>query len=148
MYAERSGCERENRLPPRVCAARAPIKRHRKVMTVSRCAHFVLLVLVLCAGSVQSIGQTWTGGGADGNWTTAANWDTGVPANTSSTNVSFAGTTRLTPNLNVGLDIGSVTFLSSAGAFTLSGNYLGALRWRNFQLLLSGPDVFGKYVTA
>lgn len=32
---------------------------------------------------------TWTGNGADNNWSTAGNWDTGVP--TATTNALFTG---------------------------------------------------------
>ncbi len=66
--------------------------------------------------------QTWDGGGADNNWTTANNWNLNlVPANNGTANVFFAGTTRLTPVLNTPYDINLLAFNLFAGTFTLSG---------------------------
>lgn len=41
---------------------------------------------------------TWTGAGADNNWSTAGNWDTGVPSSVS--DAIFNGNTGLYPNAN------------------------------------------------
>jgi autotransporter-associated beta strand protein len=65
--------------------------------------------------------RTWSGAGANGNWSNATNWGGGVaPANGSQLN--FAGTTRVT-NTNdlTGLVVPSVVF--KAGGFNLYGNY-------------------------
>ncbi len=67
-------------------------------------------------------GPTWSGGGADANWTTAANW--GGTAPTASNSVTFSGTNRLTNNniLAANTQIDGITFDSTAGNFTLNGN--------------------------
>jgi autotransporter-associated beta strand protein len=66
---------------------------------------------------------TWSGGGSTDNFTDAANWVNGVAPTTNSTFI-FAGTTRLAPNNNLtltGAD-NTLTFGSTAGAFTVGGN--------------------------
>jgi len=66
---------------------------------------------------------TWNGGGgADRNWTTAANW--GGTAPVANDSLVFAGTTGLTPSNNFAANtqFNGLTFNAGAGAFTLSGN--------------------------
>jgi len=89
----------------------------------------ILLILgiesLFCARSLRA--QVWDGGGANFNWTTADNWSpNGAPVNNGTASIIFAGTTRLTPVLDVNYDVASVTFASGAGAFTLimGTNYL------------------------
>lgn len=65
--------------------------------------------------------RTWTGGGADDNWSTAANWGGVAPA--TGDTLLFTGTARTT-NVNdiVDLTVPWVTF--NSGGFSLSGNAL------------------------
>jgi autotransporter-associated beta strand protein len=65
--------------------------------------------------------DAWTGGGADGNWQTAANWNT-LPA--AGHTLAFATTTRLsnTNNFPANTSFGGLMFNAGAGAFTLGGN--------------------------
>jgi autotransporter-associated beta strand protein len=65
--------------------------------------------------------DTWVGGGADGNWQTAANWNT-VPA--AGHTLTFATTTRLsnTSNFPANTSFADLMFNAGAGAFTLGGN--------------------------
>jgi autotransporter-associated beta strand protein len=67
-------------------------------------------------------GETWTGGGADNNWTTAGNWGGVAPALNDS--LRFAGSTRLaaTNNFPYGVTFNSIVFNNGAGAFGLGGN--------------------------
>ncbi|MCI0335304.1 MAG: hypothetical protein L0228_19010 [Planctomycetes bacterium] len=72
---------------------------------------------------------TWTGGSAFVNhWFNGGNWNpTTVPANDGTADIIFAGTTRLTPDLNQAYNVNSVTFNNTAGAFNLhsiAGNTL------------------------
>lgn len=72
--------------------------------------------------SASAATDAWSGGGGNGNWSTAANWLGGVaPVNT--TNLTFTGGVGLnnTNDLNA-LVAGNLTFAS--GGFTLSGNAL------------------------
>ncbi|NCY22944.1 hypothetical protein EBX31_13465, partial [bacterium] len=87
------------------------------------------LLLFVLSGLVTPLplsaaSSTWDGGGADGNWTTAANWAGDVaPVGASTSDLIFAGTTRTstTDNFAVGTDFRNLTFDATAGAFTLAG---------------------------
>src|ERR1041384_1305361 len=85
----------------------------------------IVLALVLLVAAPGALAQTWNGLGANDNWQTAANWIGGVaPANNGTANISFAGTTRLTPNVDVVYAINSLTFNNTSGAFTIGGSAL------------------------
>jgi len=60
----------------------------------------------------------WTGAGADGNWSTYANWTATAPALAGDA-VTFSGNTSLTPNMNNNYSVTSVTFDSTASSFTI-----------------------------
>lgn len=68
---------------------------------------------------------TWDGGGADGKWSTAANWDNNVlPVFAAA--LTFTGNTRVNiTNDLTGVSANGITFDSAAGAFALRGNDLG-----------------------
>lgn len=77
-----------------------------------------LAYLVIPAFDASAVTYTWSGGGGDGNWTTGANWDNGVPSNTGSDFI-FAGTTgTLTGSIGTITSVNSITYNSDAGAFT------------------------------
>jgi len=67
--------------------------------------------------------KTWDGGGGDNNFTTGANWNNDVAPNESD-NLSFGGSTRLTPNNDyaAGTEWGDIAFNPGASAFTVGGN--------------------------
>ena len=83
---------------------------------------FVLLMPLASRGAVL----VWNGGGADDNWSTAANW-TGV-AFTAGDTLQFGGSTRLTPVNNLAADtvVGGLEFTNNTFAntsvFTLTGS--------------------------
>ncbi len=68
--------------------------------------------------------RTWSGLGADSQWTTAGNWDPiGVPhPNLGDTQYTMAGTTRLDPTVSQIYVINKVTFDNTAGAFTITNS--------------------------
>jgi len=72
-----------------------------------------------------SFSQTWDGGGADNQWGTATNWvaDT-VPSSSSSTDISFDGTTQLTNNVNTAWTLRGLVFSNGAGAFVITNSTL------------------------
>ncbi|MFA6175068.1 MAG: autotransporter-associated beta strand repeat-containing protein [Phycisphaerae bacterium] len=83
-------------------------------------------VLATCSAicvllSASGFAQTWTGGGLDDNWNTAANWST-LPLNDNTANITFSGSTRLTPFVNVAEGVKQVIFDSGASAFNIGGN--------------------------
>src|SRR2546423_300638 len=80
-------------------------------------APWSLLVLVCSLGlATRGLAQTvytWTGGGANANWSTGANWagntkpvESGPP----DAQLVFAGTTQLTPNMDSGITAASGGF--------------------------------------
>lgn len=65
--------------------------------------------------------KTWTGGGTDANWGTAANWTAGVPV--AGDLVVFSGATRTTNYNNIAnLSLGGIRF--DATSFLLGGLYV------------------------
>ena len=69
---------------------------------------------------VGGAAATWTGGGANNDWSTAGNWN--VPL-VSPAPLTFAGSTRLVNTNDLGgFAATSLTFDSAAGAFVLNGN--------------------------
>lgn len=66
--------------------------------------------------------HTWTGLGANNNWTNAANW--GGTAPVAGDSLTFDGTTRRvnTNNFTANTTFSNITFNGGAGAFTLKGN--------------------------
>ena len=85
----------------------------------------LITMITALSASAQS---TWTGGGTDNNWSTAANWDT---APVSPTSLTFAGNTRPVNNNDLSITANDITFDSAAGAFTLNGNSLGLAAFAN-----------------
>jgi hypothetical protein len=82
----------------------------------------VVLALLVSASPALAVNRTWTGGGADDNWTTAANW--GGTAPSAGDDLFFPGPTpRLTPNNDfpAGTQFSSITF-TGTGGYTITGN--------------------------
>jgi autotransporter-associated beta strand protein len=79
--------------------------------------------------TMTSGAQTWSGDGADANWSTGGNWSGGTPPAASSTiTLTFGATSKLTSTNNIanlGFDgsAGGATmnFTSAAGAYVLNG---------------------------
>ena len=63
--------------------------------------------------------EAWSGGGSDNTWTNVANWTKGHQPNVGDP-VLFAGTTQTTANMNTNFSVGSLTFYSSAGNFSIT----------------------------
>jgi autotransporter-associated beta strand protein len=79
-------------------------------------------VFVGCPFATSLKAQTWDGGGANNNWSTAANWNPdGVPVNNGTANLVFAGNVRTSNIIDVSLDVNSLTFSNTAGLFAMSG---------------------------
>lgn len=86
---------------------------------------------VLClGGSAWAATHTWTGAGADDNWSTSANWRGGsppVPGNFTADlqfNLPAGGTT----NAQAQYKVDSIIFAAGAGAFTVNGNAVNGIR--------------------
>jgi autotransporter-associated beta strand protein len=70
---------------------------------------------------IRAQSYTWTGGGPGTDWSTANNWDIGVPAQGLNTNVFFGpnNATAFTSTLDSNYTIGTATVTAGAGPFTL-----------------------------
>jgi autotransporter-associated beta strand protein len=77
---------------------------------------------LLSAGLSDGAVRTWTGGGANDNWSLGANWGGTSPA--PGDDIHFAGSTRLTPNNDItpGTAFNSISFDAGAGPFVVGGN--------------------------
>jgi len=81
------------------------------------------LLLTLCAAlGAQAETRSWTGGGADDNWSTVANWGGTAPVEDDA--LAFGGSARLVNINDLAADtrLTGISILSGAGAFNLSGN--------------------------
>ena len=88
-----------------------------------RSLKLVVLAGLLSAAPAFAVNRTWTGGGADDNWTTAANW--GGTAPSAGDDLEFpGGTPRLSPNNDfpAGTSFASIAFTGLTGGYTLTGN--------------------------
>ena len=95
--------------------------------------------------------NTWDGGGGNGNWSTAANWDADTLP-TFASGITFAGEmNRVTNNDLASLTVGGITFDPAQEAFVLGGNAItlsgginqnstGGLQIINLPIALSGPQ--------
>src|SRR2546421_223724 len=84
------------------------------------------ICLIACAALLllfsRASAKTWKGAGANDNWSTMATWiGSTPPANNGTANVTFAGTTRLTPNVDVAYNINSLISNNTAGSFNIGG---------------------------
>jgi len=87
-------------------------------------ARFATISGLLLVTAVSAVERTWDGGGADNNWSTAANWAGDGSAPTAGDTLRFAGASRLTNtnDLEAGTAFGGIFFSSGAGAFLIDGN--------------------------
>ncbi len=84
----------------------------------------VLFVLLLLSGATGLRAQTWDGGGTDSFWGTKKNWTPNTtPGFTTTTDLTFAGSVRTTPDMNGSRTVNSVTFAAGAAAFSLLGSH-------------------------
>ena len=73
--------------------------------------------------TVLSTDRTWDGGSASGNnWSDAANWVGNVAPAMGANNLIFAGTTRLTPDMDGDYGASGLTFDGTAGSFVLGSS--------------------------
>lgn len=83
-----------------------------------------LSVVIGCVAVTAFADRTWTGGGSDNYWTSAANW--GGTAPVAGEALLFGGSLQLanTNDFDAGVLFSGITLNSSAGAFVFSGNGL------------------------
>jgi autotransporter-associated beta strand protein len=83
-----------------------------------------IVLSMASAGALPLSAQTWSGGGGDDDWGTGANWGGSAPVPGTTTDLTFDGTTRLTPfnNYTAWDDFRNIFFASGAGSFNITGN--------------------------
>src|SRR6185436_18020027 len=88
---------------------------------------WICFVSALLLAAPGALAQTWDGGSAStNNWTDPANWNPdGAPPTHGLGQVSFGGTTRLNPFVDMPWNIFTISFNNGAGPFVISGNFLG-----------------------
>jgi autotransporter-associated beta strand protein len=105
-----------------VCTSSNPfrLKHSRKLAWLALAAAPVAATLL--SQSATAATRTWTGGGANGNWSTTGNWGGTAPILWD--DLVFAGTTNpaQTDDLGANTVINSITYNAGTGAFTASGS--------------------------
>lgn len=82
----------------------------------------------LAAAPSLSAQSTWSGGGADTDWSTAGNWSGGVaPTSSSTTDLVFTGSLYTTATLAAPWYIRDLTFDGDSGNFVIGGELLTVL---------------------
>lgn len=109
-----------------------------------------LIGLVASLFSIEVHAQiTWDGGGSDNNWTTANNWNpNGAPGPTISGNVTFSGSSGLTPYVDSAYTLDGLLFASGAGAFTIGGNQTLTIKANGISNNSSNLQIVNTAVTA
>ncbi len=76
--------------------------------------------------TVTASTEVWSGSGANNNWSSNPNWTGGAAPGFVGDAVTFAGTTRLAPNMDVNYSVTDLTFDGTAGNFVIgtTGNGL------------------------
>ena len=103
---------------------RSTPRRHR-IIVATAAASAAAAALASSPLVSRAATDTWIGGGGNGNWTTAGNWNSGTGnAPPVATDVlQFGGVTNLTTTNDFAAltQFNGINFLSGAGAFTLGG---------------------------
>ena len=114
-------------MPPEADSYNTPCQRRIDVVLFA--VIFVILAIVLST-SAQAGSNSWDGGGLNGAWSNAANWngDTIVPGSTSGVTSADTATFAVNVNRYVIVDayrnVKFLTFDAGAGAFTFSSGQL------------------------
>ncbi len=82
--------------------------------------------------TVVATNQTWDGGSmVDNNWSSNPNWSSGAGPGLVGDGVTFAGSTRLAPNLNENYSVTGMVFGADAGSFIIGSSDGSALTLAN-----------------
>ena len=105
-----------------------------------------LLVLILLFFSVNAFSaiKTWDGGGADANWTTAANWSTDVAPVAGDDLVFPAAAVQQSNNNNFFILTSFRSIMVEGGTYTIGGN---PIRLTNGLTITSGTQTFNFAIT-
>lgn len=76
--------------------------------------------LSLGSSGVLAQSYIWTGLGGNSNWTTALNWDLGVPNQGSGTHLTFGNLTPYVSTVNTAYTVGNITVIFLSADFSLN----------------------------
>ncbi len=93
----------------------------RTISTMKMCKAFLAVAGIVAVSFSTARAQTWTGSGGNNKWTTAGNWDSGVPGSGSTANFVDGGNSNTNVSLSGGNQpIGTLNFdTANAAAFNL-----------------------------
>ena len=119
----------------------APLLIMTRSLPALRIFSMAALAAFLLTPSARAANQTWTGSGADGNWSTLLNWNGAVPGSTAVTNnadtatfnAAIANTWGNAVGNPVVIDsttqnIGGISFTQAAGNYFLGSTVGNALK--------------------
>jgi autotransporter-associated beta strand protein len=103
-----------------------PAMSHSSYFIIQRTLRFFACFVLVASSTAQAATLTWSGAGANDNWSTTANW--GGTAPVAQDVLTFSGMTRLTPvnDLAAGTEIDGILFpnnyaVGATAAFSISG---------------------------
>ena len=106
--------------------------------------HLFLFLLLFLSVNAFSATKTWDGGGADANWTTAANWSTDVAPVAGDDLVFPAAAAQQSNNNNFFLFTSFHSITVEGGTYTFGGNLI---RLTNGLTVSSGTQTFNLAIT-
>jgi hypothetical protein len=113
---------------------------------------FLLVVAVVgltsATEAIFAATRTWTGAGANGNWSTAANWGGTVPV--AGDDLVFPnGAAQLTNtnDLTAGTSFNSISFTGPVGGYTISGNSIALVAGLTADNAAPNPNSFSVPIT-
>ena len=86
---------------------------------LKRSLQSLLILLTSAGGLVAQTTMIWTGAGTGSNWSTAANWNSGIPGATAI--AQFSSNTAKDPNISGNTAVGELVFTGSTDAETFAG---------------------------
>src|SRR5689334_8340547 len=96
---------------------------HKNYPNTMKILIFVIILTAFSSSAFATV-RTWDGGGADGNWQTAANWVGDVAPAANDDLVFPAASPQFTTNNNFALFTTFNSITIDGGSYTIGGNFL------------------------
>jgi fibronectin-binding autotransporter adhesin len=98
--------------------------------------------------TARAITSTWSGGGADTNFSTIGNWNNGVPGTGDNAIFSASAATVKTTNIDSAITLNTMAFQQAAAKWTVSGSDITLTPAAPGATTLSEPQISGSSLTA
>src|SRR5689334_5782589 len=103
--------------------SRASLSDAVRARSVSKLVGLLLVTALFAPAAARAAPKTWAASPNDGNWSTGFNWGGTVPVSGDTLTFGTSSITTLNNDLTTGsFNVGSITFSSGAGAYSISGN--------------------------